>query len=147
MTQPISKRVDKVEVNSITVGPDAIVEQTQKAKDEGFRFVTASCVDIDAESVEILYHFDKNLELRNLRMTVAKGKPAPSISSVYFAAFLIENEILDQFGIEFDGLVLDFGGTLYLEDESEVTRTPFCKYGVVRKDAADKAETGADKTA
>ena len=38
-------------------------------------------------------------------------------------------------------MVLDFGGTLYLDEE--VTRTPFCKYGVVRKDAGDKAEASA----
>ncbi len=61
----------------------------------------------------------------------------PSISPVYFAAFLIENEIEDQFGIKFDGLVLDFGGTLYLEEE--VMRTPFCKYGRDRKDGAAAA--------
>lgn len=133
--------------NSITVTLEALVDETKKVKDEGYRLVTASCVDIDEENFEILYHFDKDLELRNFRMTVTKGSTVPSISSVYFAAFLIENEIQDQFGISFDGLVLDFGGTLYLEDDAEVKRTPFCKYGVVRKDAAAKAETGAEETA
>jgi hypothetical protein len=44
-------------------------------------------------------------------------------------------------------LVLDFGGTLYLDDDEEVIRTPFCKYGVVRKGAEAKAEAGADKSA
>ena len=133
--------------NSSTVTLETLVDETKKVKDEGYRLVTASCVDLDEENFEILYHYEKDLVLRNLRMTVAKGSVVPSISSVYFAGFLIENEIQDQFGITFDGLVLDFGGTLYLEDDEEVKRTPFCKYGVVRKDSAAKADTGAEETA
>ena len=50
-----------------------------------------TAVDIDEDNVELMYHFDKDLELLHLRMTVAKKAPAPSISGVYFAAFLIEN--------------------------------------------------------
>jgi ech hydrogenase subunit D len=54
----------------------------------------------------------------------------PSISPAFFAAFLVENEILDQFGTIFEDLVLDFGGTLYLDEDDDITATPFCKYGV-----------------
>ena len=118
--------------NPVTL--ETVVGEVTKIKAEGCRLITMTCVDIDEEHVELLYHFDKELQDRHLRMTVAKKAPVPSISPVYFAAFLIENEIEDQFGIKFDGLVLDFGGTLYLEEE--VMRTPFCKYGVIRKDAA-----------
>ena len=85
--------------------------------------------------------------MRHLRVTVAKKVPVPTLSTVFFAAFLVENEIQDQFGIKFDGLVVDFGGTLYLDDDEEVIRTPFCKYGVVRKGGEAKAEAGADKSA
>lgn len=113
---------------------ETVVGEVTKIKAEGYRLITMTCVDIDEEHVELLYHFDKELQDIHLRMSAAKKTPVPSISPVYFAAFLIENEIEDQFGIKFDGLVLDFGGTLYLEEE--VMRTPFCKYGVIRKDAA-----------
>jgi ech hydrogenase subunit D len=51
---------------------------------------------------------------------------------VYFAAFLVENEIQDLFGIHFKGLVLDYERTLYLDQEEKVT--PFCKYSVERSD-------------
>lgn len=116
--------------NPVTL--ETVVAEVTKFKAEGHRLITMTCVDIDEEHVELLYHFDKDLKDTHLRMTVAKKAPVPSISPVYFAAFLIENEIEDHFGIKFDGLVLDFGGTLYLEEE--VMRTPFCKYGVIRKD-------------
>lgn len=123
----------------IPVTPDAIVAEVTKIKEDGYRLVTMTAVDLDEESLDLLYHFDKDLEERHLRMTVSKKDSVPSISGVYFAAFLIENETKDHFGTQFDGLALDFGGTLYLEEE--VMRTPFCKYGVVRKDAEAEAAT------
>ncbi len=130
-----------VKEETITVTRETVVEETGKVKEQGFRFLTMSCVDLDEDNVDLLYHFDKDLTLKHFRMVVPKKEPVPSVSGVYLAAFLIENEIKDHFGLEFDGLVLDFGGTLYLDEE--VTRTPFCKYGVVRKDAGDKAEASA----
>jgi len=75
-------------------------------------------------SKDIIYHFDKNEVLTNLRLTVDMDNPVPSISSIYFAALLIENEIQDQFDIKFEGLVLDFGRKLYLDDE--ITIVPMC---------------------
>ena len=123
----------------IPVTPDAIVAEVTKTKEDGYRLVTMTAVDLDEESLDLLYHFDKDLEERHLRMTVSKKDSVPSISGVYFAAFLLENETQDHFGTQFDGLALDFGGTLYLEEE--VMRTPFCKYGVVRKDAEAEAAT------
>lgn len=128
----------------IPVTLEAVVDEVTKIKADGYRLITMTCVDIDEENVELLYHFDKDLKERHLRMTVAKKAPVPSISPVYFAAFLIENEIEDHFGITFDGLVLDFGGTLYLDEE--VVRTPFCKYGVTRKDGAAEGEAPAAST-
>ena len=126
---------------TITVTRESVVEETGKAKAEGYRFLTMSCVDLDEDNVDLLYHFDRDLTLKHFRMVVPKRESVPSVSGVYLAAFLIENEIKDHFGIEFDGLALDFGGTLYLDEE--VTRTPFCKYGVVRKDSGGEAAASA----
>jgi NADH:ubiquinone oxidoreductase subunit C len=59
-------------------------------------------------------------------LTVSKDTAVSSISGVYLAAFLVENEIQDLFGIHFEGLVIDYDRTLYLDEE--VTVIPFCKY-------------------
>jgi ech hydrogenase subunit D len=126
------------------VSLDTVVGESAKLKAGGYRFVTMSCTALDDNSVDIVYHFDKNLQLRNLRLTAAKNAAVPSISTVYFAAFLVENEIQDLFGIRFEGLVIDYERTLYLD--GEVTVTPFCKYAVKRThdQAAQTApETGA----
>jgi ech hydrogenase subunit D len=116
----------------ISVGSDTLVGEVAKTKVEGFRFVTMSCVELDGNTVSILYHFDKDLTLKHLRLTALKDSSVPSISTVYFAAFLVENEIQDLFGIRFKGLVLDYERTLYLDEEVKVT--PFCRYTVEKTD-------------
>lgn len=107
-----------------------LVALAKEKFDAGYRLLTLSCVDLGGTGFDILYHFDRDLHLENYRLTVPRGQTVPSISGVYFAALLVENEIRDQFGVCFDGIVLDFGGTLYLEDE--VRTSPFCKYSVTQ---------------
>jgi ech hydrogenase subunit D len=68
--------------------------------------------------------------LKHLRLTVAKDAFVPSLSPVFFAAFLVENEIQDLFGVRFQGLVIDYGRTLYFDDE--VREAPFCRFVVNR---------------
>lgn len=112
----------------ISVDIDTVVGETAKIKVEGYRFLTMSCAELDETMVDILYHFDKDLELKHFRLTVPRDTPVPSISPVYFAAFLVENEIQDLFAVRFKGLAIDYERTLYLDEEVKVT--PFCKYTV-----------------
>jgi ech hydrogenase subunit D len=114
----------------LDISPEHLVGEAAKMKVEGYRFVTLSCVEIDETTVDILYHFDREFQLKHLRLTVLKDTPVPSISPVYFAAFLVENEIQDLFGIRFQGLAIDYDRTLYLE--TDVKKTPFCKYVVIK---------------
>ncbi len=110
------------------ITPELVVGACARMKAEGYRFVTMTCTAIDINSFEILYHFDKNLELSTLRLTTTKDSPVHSITAVYFAAFLVENEIQDLFGLRFPGLALDYNGTLYLDEE--IKTAPLCKYSV-----------------
>ncbi len=112
----------------IAVSLETVVGEAAKIKIEGYRFVTMSCTELDGDSVDILYHFDKNLELKHFRLTVGKEGVVPSISPVYFAAFLVENEIQDLFGVRFSGLAVDYERTFYLDEE--VKGPPFCRYTV-----------------
>lgn len=121
-------------IETIPVSLDAVVGEAAKMKAQGQRLSTLTCVALDENNFEIIYHYDTDLKLTNYRLSVTKDTVVPSISPVYFSAFLVENEIRDQFGLVFEGLVLDFGGKLYLDDEAE--RTPFCKFAVTRKEKA-----------
>jgi ech hydrogenase subunit D len=87
-----------------------------------------SCAELDENTVDILYHLDKDLRLISFRLTILRNTVIPSISPVYFAAFLVENEMQDLFDIRFTGLVIDYERTLYLEEEVKIT--PFCKYSI-----------------
>jgi len=112
----------------IPVSLDEVIEKIAKKKVEGYRFVTMSCAELDGNTFDILYHLDKDLKLINFRLTVPKNAAVPSISPVYFAAFLVENEMQDLFDIRFTGLVIDYERTLYLEEAVKIT--PFCKYSI-----------------
>ena len=52
------------------------------------------------------------------------------VIGILFGAFLVENEIRDQFAVTFDGLVLDYQGKLYNETAQTAASSPFCKYHV-----------------
>jgi len=104
------------------VTADQIVGEVMHMKNDGYRLVTYSTYQEGENKLGILYHFDKNLEMTHLRLVADMDKPIPSISGVLFAALLIENEIRDQWGVSFEGLVLDFNRTLYLD--AEVTQVP-----------------------
>jgi len=112
----------------VPVSAEALVGEVAKLKVQGYRFVTLSCTELDETTLDILYHFDKDLGLKHLRLTAAKSSPVPSISPVYFAALLVENEIQDFFGLRFEGLLVDYQGTLYLEEEA--LKTPYCRFSL-----------------
>jgi ech hydrogenase subunit D len=123
----------------VPITTQTLVGDAAKAKAEGCRFVTLSCLEVDENNLEILYHFDRNLHLKHLRLRAPKGSSVPSISPVYFAAALVENEIQDLFGIRFEGLVIDYHGTFYLEEEAK--KTPFCRLSIQsRESRTDVAE-------
>jgi len=104
---------------NIPVTTDRLVAEVQALRSENWRLVQIGVTAI-GDTFELNYSFDRELRFRNLRLQIAAADARlPSVSGVYFCAFLYENEIHDLFGISFDGLVLDFKGTLYH------TATPF----------------------
>jgi ech hydrogenase subunit D len=94
----------------ITVGE--VVSKAEQAKKDGDRLVMISCTKI-GETFEIIYTYDKNYQLHNYRITVRQDEEIPSISSVYWGAFVYENEIHDLYGIHVKGINIDFKGTFY----------------------------------
>ena len=111
-------------VTAVTA-PNLLGEVTRR-KIEGYRLVTLSGVNTGPDQVEILYHFDRDLTLTHLRLNASQTVPVPSISPIFLAAFLAENEIQDLFHIRFHGLVIDYERTLFLPREVEAA--VFCRY-------------------
>lgn len=101
-------------VKEITV--QELLGEVQKLHYEGYRFVTITCVDNNNDTLDLLYHFDKDYKLMNLRLTIPKGTAVPSISKILFCALLVENEIKELFGVNIENLIIDYGGHLLLSD-------------------------------
>lgn len=125
-------------LESIAVTNETLRSEAQKLFDDGWRLVTYSATKCPSHIeggepyIDLLFHFDKDLELRHLRMSVPEKGTVTSLSPVYLAAVLIENELRDLFGLSFEGLVLDYSGTFYLE--GDVNRAPFCTFTTVKKE-------------
>jgi ech hydrogenase subunit D len=125
--------------NEQAVTLENLLPEVQKRFDEGLRLVGLTAVELtDQNAFDVLYHFDKDLNVQHLRLTVPKEAPVPSTSGIYFLALLAENEIKDQFGVNFQNILIDFGCALYMEPE--VVTSPFCKFTYVKKSAKEGEE-------
>jgi ech hydrogenase subunit D len=94
----------------ISVGE--VVSKAEQAKKEGYRLVQVGCTKI-GDTFEIIYVYDKDYKLLNYRIAVRQDEEIPSISGVYWGAFVYENEIHDLYGIHVKGINIDFKGTFY----------------------------------
>lgn len=84
---------------------------------EKARLVTATCFD-RGETFVVLYHFDRDQELLNLRLEVPRDAEVPSITGTYLCAFLVENEIKELFGLNITGIAIDYQGHMLLTEDS-----------------------------
>ena len=102
----------KDQQTTIPVSVDELVSRTEALKKDGCRLVQIGCTKV-GEDFEINYVFDKDFVMTNLRITVKQDTVIPSVSGVYFGAFVYENEIHDLYGITVSGMNIDFGGHFY----------------------------------
>ncbi|RNC29763.1 MAG: NAD(P)H-quinone oxidoreductase subunit J, chloroplastic [Candidatus Dichloromethanomonas elyunquensis] len=90
-----------------------IVDAAKNMLNEGYRLIQLCCTKTPSE-MDIIYTFEKtDLQSQNFKLPVNIGDTLPSISSVFFAAFLYENEIHDLYGVNFTDMAVDFKGTFY----------------------------------
>ena len=69
--------VARLEAEPITL---ETVRAVAKANfDAGYRFVTLSVHNLGDGNLDIIYHYDKNLNMRHYRLTVPLGQAVPSI--------------------------------------------------------------------
>lgn len=80
---------------------------------QGYRLVQISATRLP-EQVELTYSFDLAGQMANLRLLVpGTHARVPSISSIYWCAFIYENEMHDLFDLQIDGMAVDFQGAFY----------------------------------
>jgi ech hydrogenase subunit D len=99
------------QIELITI--DALLEKVRAKKAQDCRLVQISATHLPGQ-IELTYSFDLNSQLSNLRLLLAGEAPhLPSISSIYLCAVLYENEIHDLFGVQVEGMAIDFKGKFY----------------------------------
>ena len=92
---------------------DLLLRMVRALHERKYRLVQISATRLP-EILELTYSFDKNGILMNLRLSLPpQGPRVPSITSIYWCAFLYENELHDLFNLQVDGLAVDFHGHLY----------------------------------
>jgi ech hydrogenase subunit D len=96
-------------VTPIEVGH--LVGSVERFRNEGYRLAQIGCTKV-GEQYEINYCFDKDYTFEVVRITVAADTEVPSITGMYWGAFIYENEMHDLFGIQVKGMNIDFKGTL-----------------------------------
>jgi ech hydrogenase subunit D len=128
MADPIKDKPAQAPVREIRA--EDLLESAKRMKDDGYRLVQVSCTR--TEGYEMTYSFDRDYDLRHLRVNIPETAGLCSLSDFYGGAFLYENEIHDLFGVTFTGLKIDYGGKFYK------TKIPFPLSG--------KPETAGGKT-
>ena len=79
---------------------------------EGWRYVQTLAV-LTEEGVDLVYSFMKDGHLANSVVSIGRDAVVPSISDLFLAAFVFENEIHDLFGVTVEGIAIDFEGSFY----------------------------------
>lgn len=113
---------------------------------EGWRYVQTLAV-LTEEGVDLVYSFMKDGHLANSVVSIGRDAVVPSISDLFLAAFVFENEIHDLFGITFEGLAIDFGGNFYRVAQKEPMTIISPELKAAREKAAKVAAAKAAKEA
>ncbi len=97
---------------TIRVEVGNLIGKVEEFRDGGFRLVQINCSKV-GDIYEINYSFDKDYVFKNLRIIVTADTEIPSVSGMYWGAFIYENEMHDLFGIMVKGMNIDFKGHLF----------------------------------
>lgn len=108
-------------------------------KAEGWRFVQTHAVNTE-DGVDLYYSFMNDGFLRNYHIAGVKPEDeVPSITDLFLAAFVFENEARELFGVNMGSIAIDFQGTMYAPAQNE----PMTFMSPEQKAAIDKARKAA----
>ena len=107
----------------------------EQRKGSGWRYVQSFCTNTD-DGIDFTVTFEKDGVMENFRVKgITKDMSVPSISDMYFSAFVFENEAHDLFGLNITDIVIDFGGHFY----DLAMKEPMTVISPAQKEAKEKA--------
>lgn len=122
-----------------TIPVETLLERVRAFREQGWRLVQIGATRLP-DQLELTYSFDRENRLANLRLGLPGDEPkVPSISSIFWCAFLYENELHDLFNLQVSGLAVDFHGNFYktaVKFPFGTTKPPVAKPAAVPAPAA-----------
>ncbi len=118
-------KIEEQTTTPIDVGK--LIGRVEQFRSGGYRLVQINATKVD-DLYEINYSFDKDYKFENIRITIPIEMEVPSISGMYWGAFIYENEMHDLFGIQVKGINIDYKGNLI----KTTIRYPFGAGAVVK---------------
>lgn len=94
---------------------DKLIDTCKERKNEGYRLAQL-CPKLERDdSITLIYTFVKESEMINYKVSgIKKGvTEVPSVTDLFIAAFVFENEAHDLFGVNVVGNLIDFQGKFY----------------------------------
>lgn len=94
---------------------DKLIDTCKERKNEGYRLAQL-CPKLERDdSITLIYTFIKESEMINYKVSgIKKGvTEVPSVTELFIAAFVFENEAHDLFGVNVVGNLIDFQGKFY----------------------------------
>lgn len=94
---------------------DKLIDNCKERKNEGYRLAQL-CPKLECDdSITLIYTFVKESEMINYKVSgIKKGvTEVPSVTELFIAAFVFENEAHDLFGVNVVGNLIDFQGKFY----------------------------------
>jgi ech hydrogenase subunit D len=96
----------------ICIDKQGLLDKIRSVYMEGYRIVQISCTKENTYQID--YTFDKEYKFLDIRVNIPiEDAKLPSITGIYECAFAYENEIHDLFGIQIDGINLNYQGKFY----------------------------------
>nr|ARX76859.1 NADH:ubiquinone oxidoreductase 27 kD subunit [uncultured archaeon] len=102
-------KIEEQTTTPIDVGK--LIGRVEQFRSGGYRLVQINATKV-GDLYEINYSFDKEYKFENIRITIPIEMEVPSISGMYWGAFVYENEMHDLFGIQVKGINIDYKGNL-----------------------------------
>lgn len=94
---------------------DELVDAATEYKEQGYQLTQMMALTKEDDSIWLYYTFVKDNEVINRRITgVVKGETEiPSLTPLFIAVFVNENEAHDLYGVNIVGNLIDFEGAFY----------------------------------
>lgn len=98
-----------------SISLDKLIDTCKERKNEGYRLAQL-CPKLERDDlITLIYTFVKESEMINYKVSgIKKGvTEVPSVTELFIAAFVFENEAHDLFGVNVVGNLIDFQGKFY----------------------------------